>query len=330
MLTALLAASLFASQARVPLPRASRVAIVGRDVVVATEDGKGVVLSSDGKGGFREKARFEPGDNPSSLTAADLNGDGQPDLVVANHERAYATVLLGPSFSAPRRVVLDVTPHAHFAAAADLDGDGKLDLIANDMGGKRVLVYWGNGDGTFSKTPTAALTGSKGFAYIDVAVVGRRLFVPTWPRSELAVIGAHGRVLAAEALLDLPNPSFYAVALGADVAVATYSGNTGDASRDGVVLLPGGKSPVRSFAAGHAPTALAAGDIDGDGNADLAVCNQGSDSVTLFRGAPGSLKEAETLPAPHPQGVALGDLDGDGKADLVVAARDEVIVFRTR
>jgi hypothetical protein len=320
----------FASQVRVALPRVSRVAIVGRDVVAVTEDGKGVVLAGDGKGHFRESAHFEPGDNPASVTVADLNGDGKPDLLIANHERTYATVLLGPAYSNPQRVALDVAPHAHFAAAADLDGDGKIDLIANDMGGKRIVVYWGNGDGTFSKNPAVAATGSKGTAYINVAVVGRRIFVPTWPQAQLAVIGVHGRALASEAVFELPNPSFFVIGLGEDVAVTTYSGNAGDTSRDGILLMPAGNLPVQSFASGHGPTALASGDIDGDGRPDLVVCNQGGDSVTVLLGAPGALREGETLSAPHPQGVALGDLDGDGKADLAVAARDEVIIFLTR
>ena len=326
----MVAASLFASKTQVPLPRASRVAIVGRDVIAVTEDGKGVVLAGDGRGHFREAAQFAPGDNPASIAVADLNGDGTPDLVIANHERRYATVLLGPSYTGPRRIELDVTPHAHFVAVADLDGDGKPDLAVNDMRGKRVLVYWGNGDGTFAREPTAAATGSKGYAYIDVAVLGRRLFVPTWPESKLAVLTARGRTLAQEALFDLPDPSFFAIAVGDDVAVATYSGNTSDTSRDGVVLLPRGQPPAKAHASGHGPTSLASGDIDGDGHPDLVVCDQGGDTVTVLLGGQGTLREGETLRAQHPQGVALGDLDGDGKADLAVASSDGVIVFLTR
>lgn len=143
-------------------------------------------------------------------------------------------------------------------------------------------------------------------------------------------IVARGRTLAPETLLDLPNPSFYAVAMGTDVAVATYSGNTSDTSRDGIVFLSRGQPKAKSFASGHGPTSLASGDIDGDGHPDLAVCNQGGDSVSVLLGGHGTLREGETLPATHPQGVALGDLDGDGKADLVVATRDGVLVFFTR
>ena len=335
MWPALLAASLFPSQVHLPFPDAARVVVVGRDVIAISGSGKGVVLAGDGKGHFRPGARFEAGDNPASVAAADLDGDGKPDLVVANHERKYLTVLFGPLYAKSRQVPIEVTPHGHFAAVADLDGDGKQDLVVNDMGGRRVLVLWGNGDGSFTGG-TAAGTGSKGYPYINVAVAGRRIFAPTWPQPQLAVLRVEKRELKQEALLDLPNPSFFAVAADfdgdgkPDVAVATYSGNFADASRDGVVFFSGGHSPAKTYASGHAPTALAAGDIDGDGRADLAVCNQAGDSVTLLFGESEGLREGPTLPAAHPQGIALGDLDGDGKADLVVAARDEVIIFLTR
>ena len=311
MLCALIAASLFPTQQRLPFPGAVRVGIAQRRVIAVSESGAGKVLP-DGPS-------FAAGHHPSSLAIADLNGDGNPDLVIANHEEKYVTVLLGPSFANPVQVPVDVRPHAHFAAVADLDGDGKPDLILNDMAGKRVLVMWGKGDGTFT-TPTAGATGSKGYAYIDVAVSGPRLFVPTWPQPQLAVLRVRGRSLEPEARLELPNPSFYAVALGEDVAVATYSGSIADPSRDGIVLLHDGD--VGSYRAGPAPTSLAAA---GD---ELAVCNLGG-GVTIFVNKNHQLHEEVRLPADHPQGIALGDLDGDGKADLAVAAQDEVLIFLT-
>jgi hypothetical protein len=235
MLAALLAAALFSTHLTVPFPGAVRVAIVAGRVIAASESGAGMVIE-----GSRIVSTFAAGPHPSSIAVADLDGDGKPDLAIANHEQKSLTLAFGDAFARTVQVAVpDVTPHVHSVAAADLDGDGKIDLVLNDMGGRRVLILWGNGDGTFS-APTATLTGSKGYAYIDVAVLRDRLFVPSWPQAQVAVLRVQKRIVTAQSLLELPNPAFYAVAIGSDIAVATYSGTTADRSRDGIVLLRDG------------------------------------------------------------------------------------------
>jgi hypothetical protein len=325
----LVAAALFAAHARVKMPGVQRVAVVAGSLVALKQDGSGTVLVRDGKGGFRVERTFASARYPSGIAVADLDGDGQADLVIAHHEEKFATILFGPSYARTAQVQVPmVTPHLHSVAAADLDGDGHPDLVFNDMGGKRVLIFWGRGGGSFS-LPIAALTGSKGHAYFNVAVLGNRLVVPSWPQSELAVLRVEGRRVTQERLVDLPNPSFYAVAMGQDVAVVTYSGSSADTSRDGVILLRGGRGPAVSHATGPSPVRLASGDVDGDGLADLAVCNLGG-NVQILLGSPQGLREGVTLPAAHPEDATLGDLDGDGKADLAIAAADEVQIFLSR
>jgi cysteine-rich repeat protein len=73
---------------------------------------------------------------------------------------------------------------------------------------------------------------------------------------------------------------------------------------------------------GDSPQAISAGDVDGDGDVDLATANEGSGDVSVLLndgrgGFPEERRVAIALDAP--KAVALVDLDGDGDVDLATA-----------
>jgi len=110
------------------------------------------VFFQDAPGSFRSPALAldpTPGnDQPVSVAAADLDGDGDLELLAANQDSDRVTVFFQDapgSFRSPA-LALDPTPDfdgPSSVAAADLDGDGDLELLAAYFESDGVTVFWG-------------------------------------------------------------------------------------------------------------------------------------------------------------------------------------------
>jgi FG-GAP-like repeat/Abnormal spindle-like microcephaly-assoc'd, ASPM-SPD-2-Hydin len=117
-----------------------------------------VILLGKGDGTFQPGVEYSAGDSPTTVEAADLNGDGIPDLVVGNYSVNGGTVLIGKgdgSFGAPTYL----TSLGSSATVADFNGDGKPDIAVADVSADTVAIWLGNGDGTFQLFPNVFQSG---------------------------------------------------------------------------------------------------------------------------------------------------------------------------
>lgn len=239
------------------------------DLVTANEgccvDGVIGVLLGNGDGTFRSVVTYPAGYVPLSVTIADLNGDGKPDLVVGNAfcsdtncAKGSVGVLLGNgdgsfqeemSYSSGGWELISAT-------TADLNGDGVPDIVtANAARGESrggpegpavVGVLIGNGDGTF-QPPVSYASG--GFYAESVAV---------------ADVNGDGKP---------------------DLVVGNCQGTAGCGGEAGVVgvLLGNGdgtfQRALKYPSGGEFAVPVAVGDLDGDGRPDLVVANNSEDGA---------------------------------------------------
>ena len=140
----------------------------GRMDVASTSVNGVTVHLNDGTGRFASTtAPFAT--MPSGLAAADFNGDGTNDLVVSVDTRADAGelhLLDGKSLQTPVRIATGVQPHS--VAAADVGGDGHADLVTLTFPVDELLIFAGNGNGTF-RGPARIEVPSAVFGAVTVA-----------------------------------------------------------------------------------------------------------------------------------------------------------------
>ena len=187
-------------------------------------------------------------DGPVTVAIADLNGDGDLDLVAANYYSDNLTVWFGNGAGAFAPGGGGLAANQPLAiATGDFNADGDADLVVAAFYSDSVYLLAGNGDGTF-QLPIALPTALPGGLPRSVAV---------------ADLDSDGRA-------DLITGNY----LGNSLSVLLGNGN-------------GGFQAPKVFAAGNGPQAIAAIDLNNDGRIDLAAASYFGDNITvLLQGMP--------------------------------------------
>jgi hypothetical protein len=329
------------------------------DFAVVNEGSNTVsVLLGNGDGSFKPAVNYPTGAFPVSVAVGDFNGDGKADLAVANLSSNSISILLGNgdgTFQPRTDIALLLTPTA--LTVGDFNGDGKADIAVatGNATTDDMTLLQGNGNGTF-QVPVTTVTDTSvaglypgrqssirtadfnGDGNLDLVVVNNKdgdIFGKGG-----GIIGRNPMLGSASVLLGNGDGTFQAPR-NFSAGVSPQSVAVGDFNGDGrpdiavsgieqfgvsIFTNAGGgnfTSSTLSLGLGTSSfSALAVGDFNGDGIADLAVNTialgaPGVTGVKLFYGQSGGTLQAGPTYVQNLGNPVAADLTGDGHLDLV-------------
>lgn len=205
------------------------------------------VHENQGDGSFVPGNKFYAGFQPAAIIAADLNGDGQKDLISANEGSHTLSILFnlgGGAFAQQMEIPVARGPAA--VLAADLDGDQDLDLVtANSLSGNLSLLF-NDGNGRF-RDPLNLPAGESPRALASADLDGDGLLdlaVANFQSGDLSILlnRGQGSFGEAEKLLAAPYPlHLLAQDLDGDgdpeLVLTSQSGDDFHYSPQGAILL---------------------------------------------------------------------------------------------
>ena len=315
---------------------------------------------------FGSPISFTPAEFPNKVAIGDLDGDGKSDVavvVVDNQTNQTLSVFRNVStvnlISFAPGVDFPLGKNGSDIAIGDLDGDGKLDIVVTSEPMHNVSILRNictPGSITSASFEPKVTFATAQFPF-DVSI--EDLDLDGKPDLVVATEFSKISVLRNTSTIGSMTTASFASAIHFNVGTESLCVSAGDLDGDGkpelvassadgntISILRNTASPGSitagsfsakvDFATGSYPAGIAIADLDGDNKSDIAVTNNTSNSISVFKNVsvPGSittssLSEKVDFPTGnYPYFIVAADIDGDGKPDLCINGEHALSVFR--
>jgi len=269
------------------------------DIFIANRNSQNRLLINNGSGVFTdETASRLPADSDASIEGVfgDANGDGKPDILVINNDSQNRLLINNGSgvFTDETASRLPIGTYAdNDGAFGDVDGDSDLDIVIGcaAIAGCQNRLLINDGTGVFA----------------DETLLRMPSMIDTSPEIELGISDVDGDG-------DL------------DIVVANGAGSGKKQNR---LLINDGNGYFTEETSTRLPSLTDAtfdidlGDVDGDGDLDAVVSNDGERNRLLINNGSGVYSDQTTSRLPSENWSSreadFGDVDGDGDLDIIVA-----------
>lgn len=305
---------------------------------------------------FAPKIDYTTGSMTSCVEAADLDGDGKPELVSCSI--SDKTVSIFKNISTPGNISfaprqdINITVASTYVHIADIDGDGKPDILVGRSSLSAVSILRNTtAGGNISFAPVADIGTSVGVDFIETAdfdrdgltdivasnkfsntiSIFRNISTPGNALLSSPVSKATGALPQRIRILDIRNNGKPCIAVSCQDASNVYffSNNT-----SGSTLVFSNNPVIKAVSSGSGlPNDLTVSDFNGDGFVDISA--EGT-SIDFFQNLSStftiSFADASNMNSLTPSAIYSADFDGDGKDDIVTSNYNaaSVSLYRNR
>ncbi|MCP4376602.1 MAG: hypothetical protein GY794_10575, partial [bacterium] len=279
-------------------------------------------------------------DGASSTFAADLDGDGDMDVLSADQVTGQVTWYENDGSGTFTNTDIVGTNGGSVVSvtAADVDGDGDLDVLSASYGNNEIAWYENDGSQGFTKRTIS--TGADGAISVTTADVDGD--------GDLDVLSASQNDDKIAWYENDGSQDFteHTISIGADKVKAVITADVdGDGDLDVLSASynddkiawyendgsQGFTERVVNIGADKAYS-VAAADIDGDGDLDVLSADSGADRISWYEndGSQGFTQHdvvAGSTYSSEPRWVTTADMDDDGDLDVLVATENDRIIW---